>query len=290
MCIKNSIKMIPSKLRAGFLFGLSLFFAVAAPCGAQTGKLNDTGATLCANETSNSVPCGYADDDPYGFPGQDGEYGRSAKDVAGALTPKVGASDAASEGFDFTKLAYTGGTALLSSAVQGTTTTTWGCTKDNVTGLIWDMKVTTASNARKSTNTYTWNDTNSTSNGGNAGTQGAVATQCFLPTVASPGPYYYCDTKQFIRYINSLNICGESTDNWRLPTRLELMSIVDLSKQGTGSAVVDPTFFPNIVPGNYWTADNLAGNPKEARLVNLASGSDGTASKSVKNYIILVRP
>ena len=31
---------------------------------------------------------------------------------------------------------------------------------NNVTGLIWDMKVTTASNARLNSNTYSWRNTN----------------------------------------------------------------------------------------------------------------------------------
>jgi hypothetical protein len=68
------------------------------------------------------------------------------------------------------------------------------------------------------------------------------------------------------------------------------MSIVDASKQGTGNAAVDATYFPNIMPARYWTADNLAGNPNEARLVNMGSGIDGTAPKSSLLHVILVRP
>ena len=268
------------------LLALAMIFSVqSAPVLAQaTGKLNDTGQVTCANESSNSVTCGFADGDTGGFPRQDGEYGRSAKEFAGQSLGKTGASDASSEGFDYQKLSYLGGTVLAAGIAQGTTNATWGCTKDVVTGLIWDMKVTTDSNARKSTNTYNWMDSTAARNGGVAGVTGtATGTTCFSST---------CDTEAYIAYINGLNICGESTNDWRLPTRLELMSIVDASKQGnaTGAPTVDPTYFPNIQAGVYWTGDNVAGNPNLARTVNLANGQDSTSSKTQKNFVLLVRP
>lgn len=276
--------MSHSPLRFCLAFCFSLLVPASSCLAQVTGKLNDTGITLCANETSNSVPCAYADSDPYGYPRQDAEYGRSAMDAAGQSLGKTGGSDTSSEGFDFTKIAYAGGTDLAPTALQGTTSTTWGCTRDNVTGLIWDMKVTSASNARLNTNTYNWKSSTAASNGGTGGVTGTAAgTTCFSST---------CDTEAFIAYINTLSICGESgtTNDWRLPTRLELLSIFDASKQGSGVAAVDATYFPNIMPGRYWTADNVAGNPKEARTVNLVNGIDGTATKSSKTYVILVRP
>lgn len=274
--------MSHSTLRFCLAFCFSLLVP-ASSCLAQiTGKLNDTGLTLCANETSNSVLCGYADGDPYGYPRQDPEIGRSPRDVAGSLS-KTGASDAAAEGFDFSKVQYDNGAIPPAVSTLGTGTS-WGCTKDNVTGLIWDMKVTSASNARLNTNTYNWKSSTAASNGGTGGVTGTAAgTTCFSST---------CDTEAFIAYINTLNICGESgtMNDWRLPTRLELLSIFDASKQGSGVAAVDATYFPNLMPGRYWTADNVAGNPKEARTVNLMNGIDGTATKSSKTYVILVRP
>lgn len=283
--------MIRVTLPIGLVFGVSLLLSATACLAQATGKLNDTGLTLCANESSNSVPCGYADGDTYGYPRQDAEYGRSAKDAAGQSLGKTGGSDASSEGFDFTKIAYVGGADLPSTALQGTTSTTWGCTRDNVTGLIWDMKVTTDTNARLNTNTYNWKSSTSASNGGTAGSVGVAAatsgtsSQCYASVIN-----YTCDTESYVAFINTLNICGESGGDWRLPTRLELLSIFDASKQGSGVAAVDATYFPNIMPGRYWTADNVAGNPKEARTVNLMSGIDGTATKTSTTYVILVRP
>jgi hypothetical protein len=255
--------------------------ASGAVMAQATGKLNDTGITTCADAAGNNLTCGYGDGDGYGYPRQDGEYGRSAKDRDGQSLGKTGASDANSKGYDYTKLRYDTGAALTAGATLGTGTN-WGCTKDNVTGLIWDMKVTTASNARLNTNTYNWKNSTAASNGGVSGTTGtASGTTCFSST---------CDTEAFVAYINTQNICGESANDWRLPTRLELMSIVDASKQGTGTATADATYFPNLMAGRYWTADNVAGNPNDARTVHFGSGADGTAVKTTKNYVILVRP
>jgi hypothetical protein len=266
-----------------------LVFCYPATIYAQaTGKLNDTGIVTCANASSNNVPCGFSDGDTSGFPRQEAEYGRAAKELAAgtASLSKIGASDANSEGFDFSKMLYNGtiqnGAAQPGPLGPHTTATNWGCTKDNVTGLIWAMLLTTASDARLNTNTFNWKSTNAPSNGGVSGATGTAAgTTCYLST---------CDTEAHIAYINTLNICGETANDWRLPTRLELISIVDASKQGTGNATVDATFFPNVQPARYWTADNVAGNPNDARTVNMSNGSDGTAPKSTLLNVILVRP
>lgn len=244
-----------------------------------TGKLNDTGIVTCANATSNSIACTYADDDPAGYPRQDGGVGRSAKESAVQLT--ITGSDANSKGFDFTKLRYDTGAVLASSATLGTGAN-WGCTKDNVTGLIWDIKVTTASNARNSDNTYNWKDSRADRNGGTAGDTGtASGTTCFSST---------CDTEAYIAYINTLNICGESANDWRLPTRSELMTIIDTSKQGSGTAAVDTFYFLNMKADSYWTSENVPGNPSQARAVNFTNGGDNTLPKTTKKYVIIVRP
>ena len=75
-------------------------------------------------------------------------HGRDALARAGQLQ-KVGGGEA---GFDFTKL-DANGNALPASA------TSWDCVRDNVTGLIWEVKTT--SGLRSWSNTYTWYDPNS---------------------------------------------------------------------------------------------------------------------------------
>lgn len=259
-----------------------------------TGKLNDSGIVTCANASSNNIPCGYADNDPYGYPRQEAEFGRSAKEGAGQTLNKTGGSDANSKGFDFTKIRYDNGATLAAGAAFGTGTN-WGCTRDNVTGLIWLIPSPSGNDFRLNTNTYRWYSTDGNLNGGQQGDNTTDTSSCFNYTLGS-NPNRQCNTKAQVDYANSLNICGEGTkSDWRLPTRLELLTIVDLSKQASGTAAVDAAYFPNMMLGNYWTQDTLAGNTLQARTVNFNSGGDGVATKSAtgaasKNYVILVRP
>lgn len=250
---------------------------------AQTRPLNDTGLVICGNATDNNFTlCGAkSTPEPAGYTRQDGRVGRAVKDNALLLLTKTGASS--SLGFDFTKIQYNSPlTTLAASAVLGTGTN-WGCTRDNYSGSkIWDMKVTTASNARLNTNTYSWYNTSGTSNGGNSGTSGtASGTTCWSSN---------CDTQSFVTYMNTLNICGESANDWRVPTALELANIVDSSLIGSGSAAVDATYFPNVQAALYWTSDNDASNPGNALAVSLSTGTITSMPKSEKLYVIIVRP
>jgi hypothetical protein len=271
-----------------------LLLTVVGPVLAQaTGKLNDTGMTRCGNNTSNSVTCSYADTDTTGtWPRQDGQMGRTAKDntTGQTLTKATGASS--SKGFEFQKLAYIGGAGVVATTAQGITAGLWGCTKDIVTGLIWDTKVTTASNARLNTNTYNWTLSNGSFNGTVAGSAGtASGTTCWSSN---------CDTDAFITFINAIDadgagagtagVCGETLNDWRLPTRAELMNLVDAAKAGTGVPAIDATYFPNMRAGKYWTRDNVAADANSARWVDISTGQDGTSSKSSKYFVILVRP
>lgn len=286
-------------IRLRLIAALPLVLGLALPldASAQTGKLNDTGILTCANATSNSVPCGYADNDTYGYPRQDTEYGRSAKENAGQSLGKTGGSDANSKGFDFSKMQNDG--TINQAATLGTAATNWGCTRDNVTGLIWLVKTAAGNDYRLNTTTYRWYSTDGTRNGGNQGDNtNDAAAQCYFALNTGNTTSQSCNTKALVDYVNTQSICGEGTKNdWRLPTRLELLTIVDLSKQGAGTAATDSTYFPNMMADNYWTQDTVAGSPAQARIVNFYSGGDGVATKSSgiaampsKNYVILVRP
>jgi len=81
--------------------------------------LNDTGITTCSNETENNLTCPQTD-----YPGQDAEYGRD-------VTHNDDSDGHA--GFSFTKIDENGDD-LPASA------TSWNCVRDNVTGLIWEVK------------------------------------------------------------------------------------------------------------------------------------------------------
>jgi hypothetical protein len=68
-------------------------------------------------------------------PRQDCRYGRDAAAAAGVLTKTGGGA----KGFDYTKIANNG-TTLGAGAALGNAPTDWACTKDNITGLTWEVK------------------------------------------------------------------------------------------------------------------------------------------------------
>lgn len=185
--------------------------------------LNDTGNIRCADQEDNALACPVA-----GFPGLDAEYGRD-----------VTASDASDgfAGFSFTKLANNGDP-LPPDAPLGTGATDWACTRDNVTGLVWEVK-TDAGGLRDQDWTYSWYEPDATVNGGGAGS--ASRGQC-----ATKGR---CDTAKYVADVNKTSLCGFS--DWRLPSRPELSSLVvhdgELPR-------IDTDYFPNTREGVFWSA------------------------------------
>lgn len=103
-----------------------LLMAIATSA-ARAGALDDTGQLTCTDATS-PMPCPVA-----GFPDQDQRYGRDAAFRDGQLL-KIGGGAA---GFDFTKVSNAGADLPAATAATGTSPGSWGCTRDNVTGLLW---------------------------------------------------------------------------------------------------------------------------------------------------------
>ena len=145
--------------------------------------------------------------------------------------------------------------------------TSWVMLRDNVTGLIWEVKTDDGSVHDKD-NTYTWYDSNPETNGGDAGTPGDGT-----------------DTEDFINSLNAQWFGGHN--DWRLPRVEELNSIYD---HGTNKPAVNITFFPNTVSSRYWTSTTFAVWPPEAWASNFYSGgSPGKSDKSNGLYIRAVR-
>ena len=196
-----------------FLAGL----IVLLPFGvtAQTvlkNPLNDTGSNRCLNLSSGTFVVGNCPGS-----GQDGETGR---DVT------VPASGDGYAGFTYKKVCNNGNVSGVgtcpSKPVLGTGVTNWGCTKDLVTGLVWEIK---------------------TSDGG-------------LRDYRST--YLQGDVGAYVSQVNSQGLCGSS--NWRVPTVHELASIVNANVGSPGLAL-DVNWFPNTlnVPGQgaSYMASNL---------------------------------
>ena len=226
----------------------SLWFSCGMTC-AQTRPLNDTGITFSGNASSgNSASCLATDPAR-----QDCRSGRDGAALAGSLT-KVGGS-AATNGFDFTKVCNSGQKAGESPCPTNPTapgygTNEWGCTIDNVTGLMWEVKTTTG--LRSMNHSYTWYMTASPD--GNNGT--AAGGTC-----ATAGR---CDTEKFTQDVNALGtaLCGAR--DWRMPTVKELEGIADL---GRFNPAIDPTYFPNTPSSFVWSGSPHAGNSGNAWVV-----------------------
>jgi len=262
------------------LAALLALSANQATAQAQTHPLNDTGQVTCYNAsaaTGTVSPGTPAPEDP-GFEGQDCTQGAAMYDARGAMN-KVGAST--TKGRDYTKIANDGGE-LPASATLGPNPGDWACTRDNVTGLIWEVKVYNATHLRHVWHRYTWYDTNPAVNGGNAGTVGDTST-CANTLGGQP-----CNTTAFRDAVNALTganrLCGAS--DWRLPTANELQSLVDFEAQ---IWVIDTTWFPNTPAALHWARENAAPNASGAWVVEFDYGRQYANFKYFPRYVRLVR-
>jgi predicted secreted protein len=243
-----------------------LIFFLAGVAGAA--GINDTGVTSCFSGTTGDSVTVATDNGSY--PRQDCRYGRDAAQSAG----KLGKTGAGAKGFDFTKISNSG-TVLPSSAALGTGGTDWACTRDNVTGLIWEVK--TNSGLRSLNYTYTWYKSDSSTNGGDPGT--ASTGSSF--TCATGGR---CDTEKFRTDVSNQSLCGAT--NWRLPTRRELGSIVDY---GRTSPPLDIDYFPNTPASAFWsdTADGKYSG--FAWQIDFDKGLTSSIDKGIASAVRLVR-
>ncbi len=213
--------------------------------------LNDTGIVWGANYPSgNNADCSGAV-----ITAQDCSHGRDAEALAGTLV-KAGAGHA---GFDFTKLDGNGDDLPANAA-------SWSCVRDNVTGLVWEVK-TADGGLHDKDNSYTWYNTDSGNNNGGVGfDNGGVNTQAFVASV------------------NAAGWCG--ANDWRLPNRQELSSVTDFSRY---NPAVDMDYFPNTLSGVYWSSSPAANTSSSAWGVSFGNGGYGRHGKSDSYYVRLVR-
>ena len=112
----------------------------------------------------------------------------------------------------------------------------WHCVKDENTGRVWEVKRDDES-IHDGYWTYSW---------WLAGKGEQNQGDCYFEKAR-------CDTADLIRRTNALKLCGRS--DWRLPTTVELQSIVEIPNQ-PGNPSVNMFFFPQTKHGDYWTSDD----------------------------------
>lgn len=217
--------------------------------------LNDTGITGCAKKYSNNLTCPQRN-----YPNQDAQYGRDA-------THNDNSDGHA--GFSFTKLDSAGNPVPAS-------VTDWSCVKDNVTGLIWEVK-TGDGGLRDKHWRYAWYNSTGINDGGSAGK--ANSGRCFDEN--------NCDTEKFVQQVNSQGLCGNN--DWRMPTIKELKNIVNFNSE---RIAIDTGYFPNspsIDLVNFWSASPNAYSSDSAWYFGLSGGYSNIQGKNNSLYVRLVR-
>lgn len=150
----------------------------------------------------------------------------------------------------------------------------WECVKDNVTGLIWEVKNLSndiiGEGLHDADDEYSWYNTNSNTNGGDAGEPGDRPddNSCFGFNDANPKSF--CNTEAFINRVNEAGWCG--ANNWRLPTRMELYSLMNFDKTSNIRTTIDKRFFPHAKDALHWTSTQSAGFGEDTWKVSFFDG------------------
>ena len=208
------------------------------------GLLNDTGVTASQCYQAGSdvlLSCTSAAAIALN-PAQDGMVGRDA-------SPASNSAADGKLGFTYTKISATG-QALPASA------TSWACVKDNLTGLVWEVK-TSDGGLRDSAKTYTNVDSTAT----DQLATGTNPTQAQIDAASN--------SVGFKNAVNAATLCGAA--DWRLPTAKELESLVDYGV-ASPRPTIDAAWFPNTVGYWFWSSSPDVNDAILAWVVDFSSG------------------
>ena len=178
------------------------------------------------------------------------------------------------------------GAVLSNSAKLGTGANDCACTKDNKTGLVWEVKTADGGlrDSKKSYTNFTTDYKSYTPKTWNAS------------TIANFGQSN--NTDGFNKAVNKQNLCGAS--NWRLPTVDELRKLVYCSdgkydsrgecinSSNVISPTINETFFPNTSEDFYWSSSPYQDTTDKTLGVSFYEGIDYHSFKHYYQYVRLV--
>jgi len=194
--------------------------------------------------------------------GQDGQLGRDADPATN--DPRGGLL-----GFAFTKICNSGEAAGSGTCPAdpplGPGADQWACVRDEVTGIMWEVKTTWGFRDRtlKYTNySPAWNP---------VGEYGSAT-----------------DASGFISRVNKAALCGFK--DWQLAHTDKVQTIIAYGIDTPGAARVDAAFFPTIKPNWYWNASPNPSSERTAFAVNFADGAGSNdADRSTPRYVQAIR-
>jgi len=181
------------------------------------------------------------------------------------------------------------------------------CLEDTKTGLVWELK-TDDGGLRDKDHTYSWY--NQFSNGGHPGWKDSYIGYSEGARVRYSYPEHtgetcdktldLCNTQDYLIAVNKQGLCGYK--DWRMPSKQELYTLLDLTKSGCSEAdgtmetggCVNTSLLPDVAKdkngnyGGYWSS-SPHWNPRSAWAVYFYLGSYGAHFKYYYNYVRLVR-
>ena len=191
---------------------------------------------------------------------------------------------------DYSKISNSGAV-LPDTATLGNGVNDWACTKDNKTGLTWEVK-TDDGGLRDKDWYYSWYKPS----GDNGGSAGFTDITYITPNCSTKDN---CNTYAFTNAVNTKGLCGKN--DWRMPTKEELMKLMVCSDgkydtdgsctnfTSVSTPTINSTYFPNTLDDGYWSSSPDANYSSFAWVVYFGYGSSGYGYGNGGYFVRLVR-
>lgn len=262
---------------------LALSAALLTACGGGGGStsVSTSGDTTTSSSTSTSSTPGTS--------------GTTASSTTTGGTTTTGSTTTAAK--TFTKMTATGGSVRVGFDPVA-------CVQDNQTKKYWEVKTDEPAGQTNRSETfrdkdygYFWYDGINGAPGPLAGTAAtAKLAENTIPCQAAAPALTSCNTKAYIDAVNAAKLCGKT--NWRLPTKEELLSLVDTSQTKSpyiypdlGSTNADASV-ANQATRSYWSSTVASTDSLKRAAVSFGAKNgvveDHFMQNQIYNYVRLI--